>query len=421
MIEHREPELKTRFAFHSSASFRDCVSLSGMEIAERYVRLAHGINAHHDGFVDSYVGPPVWTEVNRPNLDSLERDCSDLESAVAALTEVSRRDFLTVQVRAMRTMLRLLAGESISYTQEVEGLHDILPEVVPESDFETALQNLEAVLPGPGSLSNRWEALRARFRVDPDRMKPVLAAINARLRQRTKALFELPDFESVQIELVRDKPWGGYNWYLGNAVSRVDINTDLPSYLHALPDLMAHEGYPGHHTERIFKDALYRTMGWAEYSVQLLNSPESVLAEGIATNALELITSPDELPAWVAELAPLAGLSLCLEECETIFVALQAMGALAGARGNVALMLHRDGASDADAVEYLSRYALMNRDRALKSLEFIKHPNSRAYVYTYTVGYRLVRDALQSGDRLAMYRRLLTEPMTPSQLRGFAV
>ena len=49
--------------------------------------------------------------------------------------------------------------------------------------------------------------------------------------------------------MVQDQPWSGYNWYLGNGRSRVDLNTDLPIYAYLLTDLLTHEGYPGHHTE----------------------------------------------------------------------------------------------------------------------------------------------------------------------------
>ena len=395
-----------------------------MDIAERYVRLAHGINAHQDGFIDSYIGPPAWAADVMTDLSKLEADCERLEADIAALENVNRREFLAVQTRAMRTMLRLLNGEKMSYSDEVEGLHDIQPEFVPESTFEAALVTLETMLPGSGDVSERWQKMREGFRVAPERMKPVVEAINTQLRSRTNRLFELPKDETIEFELVNDKPWSGYNWYLGDAKSRVDINTDLPSYLNSLPDLVAHEGYPGHHTERIFKDALYRS-GHAEFGLQLLNAPEAVLSEGIATNALEFITEPDELPGWILQLAPIAGLDLTLEACRDMFTASEAYQTLIGVGGNVALMVHRDGVTDEMALEYLQRFMLVDFERAAKTLEFIKHPNSRAYIYTYTVGYRLVRSALDHraldrGDGRAMYRRLLAEPMTPGQLRALA-
>lgn len=43
------------------------------------------------------------------------------------------------------------------------------------------------------------------------------------------------------------------------------INVDLPVWSHRLPDLVAHELYPGHHTEHAWKEhALVRGRGILE-------------------------------------------------------------------------------------------------------------------------------------------------------------
>ena len=67
-------------------------------------------------------------------------------------------------------------------------------------------------------------------------------------------MFGLPDGEICDFELVTDKPWSGFNTYLGGLRSRVDINTDLPVLSLFLPHLVAHEAYPGHHTEHTRKE-----------------------------------------------------------------------------------------------------------------------------------------------------------------------
>ena len=43
-------------------------------------------------------------------------------------------------------------------------------------------------------------------------------------------------------------------------------------------------------------------------------------------------------------------------------------------------------------------------------------PLWRAYIFTYLYGKRLMRPLLQGPDRLAVFRRFLTEQVTPSQL-----
>ena len=48
----------------------------------------------------------------------------------------------------------------------------------------------------------------------------------------------------------------------------------------ALPRLVAHEAYPGHHTERCRKQVTQA--GLPEYDLWLVNTPENLLAEGLA-------------------------------------------------------------------------------------------------------------------------------------------
>ncbi len=48
--------------------------------------------------------------------------------------------------------------------------------------------------------------------------------------------------------MVTDKPWSGFNYYLGNYTSTVAVNADLKQQMSNLPRLVAHESYPGHHT-----------------------------------------------------------------------------------------------------------------------------------------------------------------------------
>ena len=70
-----------------------------------------------------------------------------------------------------------------------------------------------------------------------------------------RAEFPLPDSETINYEVVTDKPWSGFNYYLGDYRSTVAVNADLKQQMSNLPRLVAHESYPGHHTEHCRKEA----------------------------------------------------------------------------------------------------------------------------------------------------------------------
>jgi hypothetical protein len=390
-------------------------------IAERYIRAAHGVNLHKDGFIDAYFGNLEWTQAFSSNLNDLAFELEQLQNDVAQISSSQRRAYLNVQIRAMQTMVKLKAGDSLSFLEEVRGLHDIEPIRKPDSLFDDAHQKLEQLLPGTGSLNDRRQAFRKPFKLDTNRLEALTDLISLELQRRSRKMFSLPEVESCEYALVQDKPWGGYNWYLGQGISKIEINTDLPKFLTDLPDLVAHEAYPGHHSEHVIKEQkLVRENDWAEFSIQLLDSPECVLAEGIATSALEVMMDKSELARWFSgELAEVAGLSLSLEQVQTSFEIERARAALGYLSGNAALMLFEDHASEASVLEYLQHYQLATKAEAQKRLEFIKH--ARAYMYTYTTGYDLLKPLLGGNDKVTWFQRLLEQPVTPNQLQTWGL
>ncbi len=390
-------------------------------IAERYIRAAHGVNLHKNGFVDAYFGNSDWIQPYSSTLSDLAIELEELQNDILEVNSPERRAYLSIQTKAMQTMVKLKRGDDISFLEEVRGLHDIEPIRKAEKVFEVAHQKLERLLPGDGDLNKRRQISREKFQIDPKRVQAVIDVISLELQDRTKKLFGLPENESCQYGLVQNKPWGGYNWYLGNGRSRIDVNTDLPQFVTELPDLVAHESYPGHHTEHVLKEQnLVQHNGWQEFGIQLLDSPECVLAEGIATSALGVMMDKSELANWIwGELSKVAGLNISLEELHIELETQGARAALNYVAGNAALMLFEETQSEATVLEYIQHYQMLSTVQAQKKLEFIQY--ARAYVYTYTTGFDLLEALLAGNDKVAWFKRLLLEPVTPSQLKSWAL
>ncbi len=391
--------------------------LRRMDIAERYIRLAHAIDAHSEGFIDGYGGPAEWADRTPRDPATLKAEAEALIDEVGGVEDETRHAFLLVQARAMHTLTRRLTGAPLPYAEEARGLYDIEVPVADRAALDAALRDLDAALPGAGSLSGRDAALRGRLAVREADLLRVAAPILDELRGRTRERFGLPEGENFTIGLVRDKPWGGYNWPLGNLQSLIEINTDLPVLLPALPDLLAHEGYPGHHTEHATKEArLVREKGWREHSVQLINAPECVVSEGIAVNALRAVMDEAEVEAWLTgDLAALAGLDP--EDLRAFLAAERARRSLGGVSGEAARMLHGEGAGEAEVLDFIRTYAVASEERARQTLRFISVPNMRSYIFTYSVGGDLVRRYVAKEGH-AGFARLLTEPVTPGELRA---
>jgi len=391
------------------------------EIGRAYVALALRINEHFDGYVDAYVGgeatrQAILAQAPR-SVPELRADAERMAARIAAETlPEPRKTWLAKQAIAMGTVLARLDDKDVPFREEVQRCFDISPERIPEDEFDAAIEEIDRLLPGPGDLPSRVEAWKQQSEVAGDKVLPLLNLAADEARTRTLAIADLPEGESVDVHLVRNQPWSGYNWYLGNYHSRIDVNTDLPTRVYQILPLMTHEAYAGHHTEHAMKEkTLYRGKGWEEFSVFLLNTPECVISEGIGNVALDMIFPEEELVAWLRDrLYPAAGLDGAHAERDRTLG--KAFRKLAGVSGNVAFMAHEDGAGDDELVAYIQRYGLRSQNEARLSLRFIRNPLFRSYTFTYFYGERMLRAALAGPGRRDVFRRLLTEPVTPGMV-----
>ncbi len=389
-----------------------------------YARLSLRLDRLAPGTVDAWTGPEDWRDAvlrePEPSAADLERAAAELLDRLPAMGYAQhRQDYLSRQVVALQASTRLLQGATMSLREQARLLFDLQVEMVPEEQFARAHEALERALPGGDPLPERLAEYRRRLEVAPEKLPDLLTRVAAHLRARTAEHVALPAGESIEVTLVRNQPWSGYNWYLGNARSRVELNTDLPVHVHTLADLMAHEGYPGHHTEHALRETRqYLRDGHAEYAVQLINTPECVISEGIATAACATVFPHDAELAWTAEHL-LPGLDIDMD-IEQALAVKRAMWHARSVRGNAAILLHEQGRSVDEVSAYLQRWALLSPREASKALEFIGSPLWRTYTFTYTYGRMLVEPLLRGDDRFAVLERICSEPVYPALLRDWA-
>ena len=385
-------------------------------LAPAYIELGLRVGRHVDGLVDSYYGPADLRErVDSEELrepQALLADTNELlEELESAGFEDQRARWLRAQLVGLETVCRRLAGEDVSYQEEVERCYGVRTEHVPEEAFERAHRELDDLLPGPGSLAERHQVWRERNVITGDALDRVVDGMLGEVRGRTKELFGLPEGEDVEIDYVRDEPWSGYNYYLGDLRSRVSINVDRPISPDFVAELVPHETYPGHHTEHVWKEQLIvREAGYAEESIVLAATPQSLVAEGIAGLGPEILLGEDEERVTQEHVAG-SGVDYDPDVSRAVKRARMPFGHV---QTNVALMLHADGATRDEARDYMVRWGLVSEGRAEAQLEFIEHPLWRAYVPTYIEGYYLCRDWV--GGDPARFKRLLTEQLTPADL-----
>ncbi|MDH3645988.1 MAG: hypothetical protein OER80_04370 [Gammaproteobacteria bacterium] len=398
-------------------------------VAEEYVRLVLALGLHDPDFVDAYHGPKKWrkeAERRELSLDGISIEAGLLRSTLSAgdfgrdkALIAQRRGLLLKQLTAVQTRSDQLRGKEFSFDQEARLLYDARAPKHTAEHFAALRMELDAMLPGQGSLAERRSQYRESFVIPADRLDAVFAAAIQECRKRTLEHIALPEGERFVVEYVNDKPWSGYNWFQGGAYSLIQLNTDLPIHIDRAVDLACHEGYPGHHVfNTLLERELVKNRGWMEFSVYPLFSPMSLIAEGSANFGIDMAFPDDERAEFEREvLFPLAGLDASrVEE----YYAIEDVVSRLNYAGNEAARRYLDKDIDAAAaVQWLQDYSLMSKERAEQRLKFIE--KYRAYVINYNLGKDLVRNHVEavggnSDARWDVFEKLLSTPISASML-----
>ena len=401
-------------------------------LAERYVKLVLKVGQHDENFVDAYYGDPAWKPTGAPEpLATLGAEAATLRREAQAVTLDARadnllrlrREYLDKQLGAVETRIAMLGGQKLSFDEEAARLYDAQPPTRHETDFLPVLEKLEQLLPGRGSLADRYAAFREGFIIPKDKVDAVFRAAIDGCRAKTTERLQLPRGETFTVEYVTGKSWSAYNWYKGSFTSVIQVNMDLPITIDRAIDLACHEGYPGHHVyNALLEQNLVRERGWVEFTVYPLFSPQSLIAEGTANFGIDVAFPGEARTAFERErLYPLAGLD---PGTAATFAEVQEQIAKLTYAGNEAARKYLNGQlSRAAAATFLQQWAMSPKDRAEQRTRFFDQ--YRSYVINYNYGQDLVREYVEKrggtadkpDERWKIFGELMSSPRLPSGLK----
>jgi len=396
-------------------------------VAERYVKLVLAMGQHDASYVDAYYGPPEWQAEAVAQQLKLKEIAAGAQAALALLPkrdglpeELALRALnLDKQLLALLARVEIMQGNHFNFDEESARLYDAVSPHHERAYYADLVSEIDALLPGAGSVSERVNAFRAQLIIPADKLRAVMDAAIRAGRERTLHHIGLPEEEDFVLEFVSDKPWSGYNWYKGNYQSVIQINTDLPVYIDRAVDLGCHEAYPGHHVYNVLLERdLVRAKGWVEYCIYPLYSPQSLIAEGTANYGIELsFTDAERLAFEQQVLYPLAGLDPALAPRYAQLNRLLAK--LAYADNDIARQYLEASLSREEALEWLVNVRLYPAEKSAQRLQF--YDAMGAYVINYNLGQDMAKAYVerQGNTRAAhwaAFRELMSSPRVPSDL-----
>jgi hypothetical protein len=276
------------------------------------------------------------------------------------------------------------------------------------------------------TVADRLAAWDAQFTITPDRVPIMVEWVVALVRERSDRLLGLPKGEQIEFEYVAGGPWNAFSKYEGGLKSSIEVNTERLCRPMDLILMAAHECYPGRHTEHAWKERrVVGDMGRFEASINLINTPEALIREGLAFIGERMVAPEESMPDLLLEVYGRAGLAIAADQVAAREAAekqvriTRALASLRSVVANAAFMLHANGTGREDVAAYLRRYLVMSPDRAEKQMALIDHPISRAEVVVGGEGERLLRRWFELGpaeEQVDRFGRLLREQLTPGAI-----
>ncbi len=137
-----------------------------MDLVTEYLKLGLRFDRVVDGFVDAYTGDPALraqvADERAPDPADLSRQAAALSAAVPE-TDLSppRAAFLTAHLDALAVAGRRLAGEQMSFIDEVHSYFQVRISEVDTDVYAAAHDEISALLGGSGPVADRLAALRS--------------------------------------------------------------------------------------------------------------------------------------------------------------------------------------------------------------------------------------------------------------------
>jgi len=395
------------------------------DLARRYLLLVLRTARHHAGFLVAYDGPDALREVVAGEAPTPPAELHD--EAVRLHEEVSTAQTLTIAEKqrarwlashasALSAIARLEA-QDLALPDLAESLCDLVADREPESVLAAAHRLLDAALPPGPSLRARLAAHAAATLIPTEQVPTAVEALTGLLRDRTAEDVGLASGEALSIAPVHA---AGESWHArwcpeAGMRGRLELNLSMPWHLDDLARSAGGDGYPGRHAFRVGQlGGAAASGGRDEVLAWCRPMPAATIEAGLAGVGRELLLGDFELAAELRRLGRELGLRWDVERGLEVA---RARDRLSAAVANAVLLLHHDGLPEPEVRGYLAETALLEPDVVDRVVAGWSRPLGRVEPFARAFGPRLVRDWLAVTGQTDGLRRLLSEQLTPGQLR----
>jgi hypothetical protein len=401
---------------NSSANSNGDVYLAELSdsLGADFIRLSFNLGEYDENYVDAYFGPEYLKEEAKEMGLSLVQISQFTDSLLILLDDHKheydklnrlqklRVDNLRKFISSIGARALFVNGEIYPFDLETELYYDMVSPDHPLSHYDSILIELDSAVPGTRTLQSRYDEWTSQFTIPAEKVSACFDLVLGEARRRTKEFIEMPAHESVTVEYVSGKPWGGYNWYQGNSHSLIQINSSGNMNVSSLIGLATHECYPGHHLfYTLFDEVYYKERGWVEYSIIPLFSHSAFWAEGTANYAADVVFPGDDMIEILQDVFEIADIDTSLA---AKYIEIEKIRKKMAFLNNYCAKMYLDGEMSKEEVSVIyAKYYLTSIKAGFGLLSFVDI--YRSYIINYNLGELSIRNYIDPENTLSKEER----------------
>src|SRR4051812_20105631 len=152
------------------------MAADAVDVPLEYVRLGLRFDRLESGFVDAYTGDPALRAQVADEPAPTPAGLRDQARALLAELDSSelpadRLAYLRGQLTGLECSARKLGGEPVGFIAEVQAYFQVDVALGDPADYAAAHAELDRLLPGSGTLPERYALYRRREECPPDRLE----------------------------------------------------------------------------------------------------------------------------------------------------------------------------------------------------------------------------------------------------------
>lgn len=216
--------------------------------------------------------------------------CLELYKKTANPEEMDRVNYIIDHTISLKTRVLILSGHSMSYDNMTNSCYNLVAPAYDYSKFEDIIKELDDILPGNGSVSDRVVDFRRKILIPRDKLPRTLTAVTQEFHNFAVKNMDVSKNNMPRLGFKNLNGLPFLTILYGYSYDRFEyfryLGLDYPYTVDNIMEIIGHEMEPGHLTYFEMRMKTFIDTSYPEMSMVAQHTPSSAFSEGAARRSV---------------------------------------------------------------------------------------------------------------------------------------